>query len=230
MESDLQFWCEKGFEIKWRDEPTFCTTNLRIADDVLLLSTSMNHLKKNVGRLEEEHMKSRAANSPGKDENSYKPKNEQTQKDCDRRKVEVLPASGKAKYLGEIITFEQQELADIKKFDAFWSAFAKHSQDLTSRSYLLRHKTTTLVDSVIAPVMMHGAGTLTTTNEHENMIRTAQRKILRLIIQMMSKHKGKKAITTTSKDGIRSTTEHDTESDEGDSISVGRDQDSNISF
>ena len=77
---------------------------------------------------------------------------------------------------------------------------------------------------------MHGAGTLTTTNEHENMIRTAQRKILRLIIQMMSRHKGNKAMTTTSKDGIRSTTEHDTESDEGDSTSVGRDQDSNISF
>ena len=138
MESDLQFWCEEGFEIKWRDEPTFCTTNLRIADDVLLLSTSMNHLKKNVGRLEEEHMKSWAANSPRKDENSDEPKktNKHRRIVIDDMKVEVLPASGKAKYLGEIITFEQQELADIKKFDAFWSAFAKHSQDLTSRSYL----------------------------------------------------------------------------------------------
>ena len=34
--------------------------------------------------------------------------------------------------------------------------------------------------------MMVGAGTCTTTNEHEKMIRTAQRKILRFIIQMKS--------------------------------------------
>ena len=34
--------------------------------------------------------------------------------------------------------------------------------------------------------MMVGAGTCTTTTEHEKMIRTAQRKILGLIIQMKS--------------------------------------------
>ena len=56
---------------------------------------------------------------------------------------------------------------------------------------LLRHKLH-LFGAVATPTIMYGARTWTTTKEHENMIRTTQRRMLRLIIQNKRKYKNKK--------------------------------------
>ena len=52
---------------------------------------------------------------------------------------------------------------------------------------------------VITPTMTHASGTWTSTLKHEKMIKTAQRKMLRLIVQTKRKYKSKKA--TASKKG-----------------------------
>ena len=46
-----------------------------------------------------------------------------------------------------------------------WSAFAKHRQELTSKSYVLRHRLH-LFDAVVTPTITYRAGTWATTKEH----------------------------------------------------------------
>ena len=129
--------------------------------------------------------------------------------------VEILLPERKSKYLGQMISFLHQEIVKIQhRIRCVLSLFAKHRQELTSRSYLLRHRLR-LFDSVVTPTMMCGSGTWTTTQEHEKMTRTTERKMLRLIFQTKRKYKirGKRDIDGIDvKNDERSETETDSES------------------
>ena len=98
--------------------------------------------------------------------------------------VEVPPPGGKAKYLGQTITFAQRETVEREESRVrnTWASFAAHRQELTSKSYQLQHRLQ-LFNAVITPSMSYGTGTWTLTTEHEKMIRSNQRKKLRLNIQ-----------------------------------------------
>ena len=63
-----------------------------------------------------------------------------------------------------------------------WAAIAKHRQESTSRSYLLRQRRC-LFDAVITPSMLHGARTWMLTVEHDKVLPPMQRKMLRLIVR-----------------------------------------------
>ena len=81
--------------------------------------------------------------------------------------VEILPLEVKAKYLEQMITFVDQETTEVqRRIRCAWSAFTKHRQELTSQSYLLRHRLH-LFDAVVAPTITYGAGSWATTKEHE---------------------------------------------------------------
>ena len=100
----------------------------------------------------------------------------------DNIKVEVLRRSESAKYLGQTITFELQETMEIKnRLRTAWAAFHKFRQELTSRSYRLCHRMR-LFNMVVTPKLTYASGTWTITKEHERMIRSAQRKMFRLIV------------------------------------------------
>ena len=57
----------------------------------------------------------------------------------------------------------------------------------TSKSYLLRHRLH-LFNMVITLTLTYASGTWTLSNEHKKMIRSTQRKMLRLIIQKKRKY------------------------------------------
>ena len=46
MEKDIETWNEKGLDIKLSDEKRDCVCDLRFADDVLMMATSLKQLKK----------------------------------------------------------------------------------------------------------------------------------------------------------------------------------------
>ena len=69
----------------------------------------------------------------------------------DNIKVEILTRNESTKYLGQMITFLHQETAEIKnRIRAAWATFNKYKQELTSRSYLLRHRLR-LFDAAVTP-------------------------------------------------------------------------------
>ena len=102
----------------------------------------------------------------------------------DNIKIEVWAKGDSARYLGQKITFEEQETEEIKnRLKAAWAAF--HRQELTSRDYRLCHRLR-LFSMVITPTLTYASGTWTLTLKHEKMIKTAQRKtppILGMLLQ-----------------------------------------------
>ena len=107
----------------------------------------------------------------------------------DNIKFEVLEKGEIARYLGQKITFEDQETAEIKnRLKAAWAAFHKYRQELTSRDYRLCHRLR-LSNMVITPTMTYASGTWTLTLKHEKMIKIVQRKMIRFIVQTERKYK-----------------------------------------
>ena len=72
-----------------------------------------------------------------------------------------------------MITFQQQETTDIR--NRIWAKFYKYKQDLTWKSYHLRHRLR-LFDTVATPTRNCASGTWTLTKEHERMVQSTQRK------------------------------------------------------
>ena len=55
--------------------------------------------------------------------------------------IEILGKTASARYLGQKITFEDQETEEIKnRMKAAWAAFHKYRQELTSKDYRFCHR------------------------------------------------------------------------------------------
>ena len=97
--------------------------------------------------------------------------------------IEILTRGESVRYVGQLITFKQQETTEIKnRIKAAWATFHKCKQELTSKNYMLKHRLP-LCDAAITPTKCHASGTWAPTKKHERMKQSAQRKMLRLIIQ-----------------------------------------------
>ena len=127
--------------------------------------------------------------------------------------IEILAKSESVKYLGQRISFYQQETLEIKsRIRAAWATFHKYRQELTSKNYLLKYRLRLLTtfrkyrqeltskkymlklrlrlfDATVSPTLCYASGTWSPSREHERMIQSTQRKMLRLIIQTKRKYK-----------------------------------------
>ena len=93
------------------------------------------------------------------------------------------------KFIGQKISFHHRETTEIKnRIRAAWATFRKYRQELTSKNNMLKHRLR-LFDAAISPTICYAARTWTPNKEHEKMIQSTQRKMLRLIIQTKRKHK-----------------------------------------
>ena len=94
-------------------------------------------------------------------------------------KIEILTRGESVRYLGQMITFGQQETTEIKnRIRAAWATFHKYRQELTSKNYMLKHRLR-LFDAATPPTICYASGTW----------QSAQRKMLRLIIQTKRRYK-----------------------------------------
>ena len=139
------------------------------------------------------------------------------------------------KYLGQRISFHQQETLEIKsRIRAAWTTFHKYRQELTSKKYMLKLRLR-LFDATVSPTLCYATGTWTPSREHERMIQSTQRKMLRLIIQTKRKYKKieKQVIEHKDEEGIADKTENcstDDESGDGQSTKSEDDVDSGVTF
>ena len=188
------------FEIKRRTKQTDplgdyeldCLTNLRFADDVLLFATSMEQPQLMMNEFEQSTEKVGLKIHPEKTKIlSNQSLSRRKEMVIDNIKVEMLTKEESTTYLGQMVTFQQQETIEIKnRIRAAWAAFYKHKHELISKSYFLHHRLRQF-DMVIIPTMNYASGTWTLSKEHERMIQSTQRKMLRLIIQTKRKNKNK---------------------------------------
>ena len=84
-----------------------------------------------------------------------------------------------------------RKTAEIKnRIRAAWASFYKYKQELTSKSYFYSTDSA-FFNMVITPTLSNASGTCTLSREHERMIRSIQRKMLRLVVQTKRKYKNK---------------------------------------
>ena len=183
-------WKTTGIYLSDNDHD--CLTNLRFADDVLLCASSKEQLQKMLCEFKRSTEKVGLRIHP--DENSQQPKqpklgHKKREIEVDGIKVEKLTRGESVRYLGHRITFLQQETTEIRnRIRAAWATFHKYRQELTSKNHTLKHRLR-LFDAAITPTMCYAAGTWAPNKEHERMIQSTQRKMLRLIIQTKRKYK-----------------------------------------
>ena len=170
LKDDIQRWQKKkGMGIYLSNQDRDCLTNMRFADDVLLFASSKDQFQKMLCEFKRGTEKVGLRIHPGKTKIL-------SNQEIDDIKVEMLTREESTKYLGQLITFQQQETTEIRKrIRAAWATFHKHRQELTSRNYMLRHRLR-LFDAAITPTICYASGTWAPTKEHERMIQSTQRK------------------------------------------------------
>ena len=171
-----------------------CLTNLRFVDDVLLFASSKEQRQNMLCEVKRITEKVGLRIHPEKTKilSNQSNQSSDTKKEIEvveYIKVEILTRGECVRYLGQTITFLQQETTEIRnRIRAAWATFHEYRQELTSKNYMLKHRLR-LFDAVITPMICHASGTWTPTKEHERMIQSTQRKMLRLIIQTKRRHK-----------------------------------------
>ena len=144
--------------------------------------------------------------------------------EVDNIKVEILTKGDSARYLGQMIIFQQQETTEIRnRIRAAWATFHKYRQELTSKNHLLKHRLR-LFDAVITPTICYASRTWTPTR----MIQSTQRKMLRLIIQTKRRYKKivKHKEKTNEENDTNDMSSTGDESEDGQSSNTHKDQDS----
>ena len=185
QDDDIPRWQKKeSMGIYLSDNDHDCLTDMRFADDELLFASSNEQLRKMLREFKRSTGKLGLRNHPGKTKIlSNQSANTRKETEVHNIKIEILTRGESAKYLGQMITFQQQETTEIRnRIGAAWATFHKYRQELTSKNYLLKHRLR-LFDAVITPTICYASGTWTPTKEHERMIQSTQRKMFRLIIQ-----------------------------------------------
>ena len=237
LENDLKRWQEKRKGIRLSDATEDCLTNLRFADDLLLFSTSLDKLQEMLCEFKISTEAVGLGIHPDKTKIlSNQDKIKANEITVDNIKIEILRKAASARYLGQKITFEDQETEEIKnRLKAAWAAFHKYRQELTSKDYRLCHRLR-LFSILVTPTMTYASSTWTLTLKHEKMIKTAQRKMLRLIVQTKRKYKPKKVKMNKKEEGTEKGNEEgkddltDKETEEGSEQDSNKDQDSDVSF
>ena len=162
-------------------------TNLRFADDVLLIGRSLTQI---TSMLEEVYKEAQACGlqlHPEKtkiitstNRTEGRPRNRNVK--IGDMKIEILTRDTAIKYLGRKISFgeyHEDELAS--RIRAGWAKFAQHKQELTSKHYSLNDRLR-LFTSVITPTVLYGSECWTMTKIMDNALKTTQRKMLRMIL------------------------------------------------
>ena len=143
LKEDIPRWQKKrGMVLCLSDNNHDCLTNMRFADDVLPFASSKEQLQKMSCEFKRSTEKVGPRIHPGKTKIlSNQSLNIRKESEIDDIKVEILSKEGSTKYFSQMITFQQQETTEIRnRIRAAWATFHKKRQELTSRTYMLRHR------------------------------------------------------------------------------------------
>ena len=161
-------------------------TNLRFADDVLITGRSLQQLSDMLALLGAESAVSGLQLHPDKTKiisstnREHRPRQKFVR--VGDMKIEVLARNGKIKYLGRQITFEDAHRAELSnRLKAAWAKFMQYRDELTKKRYSLSDRLR-LFDSVVSPTVLYGSETWTLTKEMAKVLKTTQRRMLRMIL------------------------------------------------
>ena len=143
LKDEIQRWQKKkGMGIYLSDQDQDCLTNLRFADDVMLFATSKRQIQAMMCEFKEATKKVGLTIHPNKtkilsSESSMNPDTKRYMKIGDLD-IEILAKRESVKYLGQRISFHQQETIEIKsRIRAAWATFHKYRQETDIKKILV---------------------------------------------------------------------------------------------
>ena len=163
-------------------------TNLRFADDVLLVGKSLAEVQQILADLAEIAKDHGLALHPGKTKILSSKYNRTAAEQATHTwvlnsKVEILPLHGQTKYLGRLISFHDPHTTEIKhRMKKAWAAFHANKHILCNRSYPLKQRLK-VFNAVVTPTAMYGAGSWTLNQTTEAILKRTERQMLRSILQ-----------------------------------------------
>ena len=116
LNNDLTRWQKKkGTGICLGDNESDCVTNLRFADDALQIVTSLEQLQKMMREFKHCTEKVGLKIHPGKTKSlSNESSSRRREMEIDNIIVEMTTKEESNKYVGQMVTFQQQETIEIK--------------------------------------------------------------------------------------------------------------------
>ena len=160
LKDDIQRWQKKkGMGIYLSDNDHDCLTNMRFADDVLLFASSKEQLQRMLCEFKRSTEKVGLRIHPGKTKILSNQSSDTKKEWKSMTKIEILTRGESVRYLGQMITFQQQDTTEIKnRIRAAWATFRKYRQELTSENYMFKHRLW-LFDAAITPTICYASGT-----------------------------------------------------------------------
>ena len=180
-------WKKKAWGLQLGHTQNAILTNLRFADDVLLVATSLSQLKKMLQELSSAALQRGLELHPDKTKilsNTTRRtgRSKETHTTCGGMQIEILPLSGSAKYLGRKVSFDSTQETEIENRIAnAWKKFMGLKDELTNKRYPLKNRIR-LFDGTVTPTMLYGSAVWTLTKKTETRIQSTQRKMLRMIL------------------------------------------------
>ena len=172
LKNVIQRWQKKrGMGFYLSDQERDCLTNLRFADDVMLCATSKEQIRNIMCEFKDATEKVGLRIHPDKTKilSNQSTINSNTKRciKIGEMSIEILAKNESVKYLGQRISFHQQETLEIKcRIRAAWTTFHKYRQELTSKKYILKLRLR-LFDATVSPTLCYAARTWTPSREHE---------------------------------------------------------------
>ena len=180
-------WTNRGFGIQLGHTTTTQLTNLRFADDVLLLAPTLPQLTEMLTDLQREAMNYGLELHPDKTKiltnvSRRRGRNARSTTDVNGKPVAILHYHDHAKYLGRKLTFDDYHGIELdNRIASAWRKFNLLRQELTSKTYPLKSRMR-LFNATVTPTILYGSASWTLTKEHLVRLRRTQRRMLRLVI------------------------------------------------
>ena len=173
-----QRWSSKGYGIKVKPEEERLT-NLRFADDIFLISDSLESMTQMIEDLSVAAADAGLALHPDKTKilrNKWAGgRNVPGGVIANGMEIEVLGVDGNTKYLGRKLTFTDPHRVEVEsRIAAGWKRFHAQKQELMNRDYSLNDRLR-LSHGTVSPTVLYGCEAWTLTQPFAQKLRKAQR-------------------------------------------------------
>ena len=162
------------------DDPADPLTNLRFADDVLLLAHSRRDITRMISDLAIEAEKYGLKLHMGKTNILTMATDVPRQALINGEAVKIL--KGGERYLGRKLALDEYHETEFRnRLSAGWASFMKNKDILCRKAYSLRHRMR-LFEATVTPAVLYGSAAWTLTKDMENDLVTARRRMFRMML------------------------------------------------
>jgi len=179
-----QRWDDKKLDVQLGDSSSSSITNLRFADDILLVGRTLPQIRQLLSDAAHESAKIGLELHPGKPKilhNGIGYGSRVSQTTCNGMEIEVLGCQDSAMYLGrslKLAAMHDQELSN--RLSKAWAKYGIYKNELTDKGIGIKERLK-LFNAVITPTVLYGCSCWAMTTERQRRLRTTQRRMMIMI-------------------------------------------------